>query len=240
VPFLVGLLLGLVGFWLRLGVQESATFSQVQKAGQLAPNPITEAIRNDRGAIATTLGLTALMSVGFYLPFVWLPTWLAHINRPALPEQQALSANTIALVALLVLTPLTALASDRLGRKPMFVAAGLGYALLSYPVFRLMSGGSFAGALLGGLVFASCSSLFAGCMAATLVELFPTQTRYTGVAVGYNVGQAVLGGTAPVAATGLIHLTGDGLAPAFYLIGWAAVGGAAGLFIKPRHGQPLE
>ena len=74
----------------------------------------------------TTLGLTGLSSVGFYLPFVWLPTWLSQINRPPLPENQALTANTIALLALLVLTPLTALVSDRVGRRPMFLAAALG------------------------------------------------------------------------------------------------------------------
>src|SRR5262249_4142861 len=169
----------------------------------------------------------AFMAVGYYLPFVWLPSWLARINRPPLPEDQALTANTIALLALLLLTPVTALVSDRVGRKPMFLAAALGYALLSYPVFLALTSGTFTGALLGGLVFAACSSLFTGCMAATLVELFPTRTRYTGVAIGYNAGMGLLGGTAPLVGTALIHLTGNALAPAFYLIGWAAVGAMA-------------
>jgi MFS transporter, MHS family, proline/betaine transporter len=78
-----------------------------------------------------------------------------------------------------------------------------------------MTGGTFASALLGGLVFAACGSLFAGCMAATMVEMFPTRTRYTGVALGYNVGQTLLGGTAPLVGTALIQLTGNALAPAF-------------------------
>jgi MHS family proline/betaine transporter-like MFS transporter len=240
VPFLAGLQLGLVGFWLRLGVQESPTFLAMQKTGKLAANPIAEAVRNDLGAIATTLGLTTLMSVGFYLPFVWLPTWLAHINRPPLPEDQALTAVTIALVALLLLTPLTAVISDRVGRRPMFLASALGYALLSYPLFLRMTDGTFSSAVLGGLVFATCSGLFSGCMAATLVELFPTRTRYTGVAIGYNVGQALLGGTAPLIATALIHLTGNVLAPAFYLSGSGMVAGVACLFIQVRHVQPLD
>src|SRR5262249_34824790 len=124
--------------------------------------------------------------------------------------------------------------------KPMFLAGALGYVLLTYPVFRLMAGGGWTGALLGGLAFALCCSLFAGCMAATMVELFPTRTRYSGVAIGYKVGQALLGGTAPLVGTALIHRTGNDLAPAFYLIGWAAVGGVACLFIRARHGQPLD
>jgi len=239
-PFLSGLLIGAFGFWLRLGVEESPSFLSLQKAGKLARNPIVEAFRNNFGAIATTLGLSPLTSVAFYLPFVWLPTWLAHINRPALSEDEALLANTIALFVLLFLTPVTAVISDRVGRKPMFLAGALGFALFSYPVFLLLTGGTFFRALVGGLIFASCSSLPSGCMAATMIELFPTRTRYTGVAIGYNVGQALLGGTAPFVATALIHLTGNELAPAFYLIAAALVATVSSLYIKSLHGRPLQ
>jgi len=239
-PFLGGVLIGVVGLWLRLGIQESPSFVHIQTAGKLAANPLAEAVRKNLGPIAITLGLAGILSIGFYLPFVWLPTWLSQINQPPLDEKRALTANTIALAALLALTPLAALVSDRVGRRPMILGTALGYALLSYPLFLLMSAGTFAAALLGGLVFAVCNSLFSGCMAATLVELFPTRTRYTGMAIAYNVGMAVLGGTAPLAATGLIRLTGDVLAPAYYLIGAAALTGVASLFVKPRHGRPLD
>ena len=72
------------------------------------------------------------------------------------------------------------------------------------------------------------------------MELFPTRTRYTGMAIAYNIGMALLGGTSPLVATGLIRLTGDVLAPAYYLIAAAAFTGVACLFVKPRHGQPLD
>lgn len=239
-PFLSGVLIGLVGLWLRLGVAESPRFVQIQKTGRLAANPLAETLRRDRGPIAVTLGLAGILAVGFYVPFIWLPTWLSQINRPPLAEGRALTATTISLTVLLVLTPLAALVSDRLGRRPMILGTALGYLVLSYPLFRLMSAGTFASALLGGLVFACCNSLFSGCMAATLVELFPTRTRYTGMAVGYNIGMALLGGTAPAIATGLIGLTGDVLAPAYYLMLAAAATAAAGLFIKPGHSEPLD
>jgi MHS family proline/betaine transporter-like MFS transporter len=239
-PFLASVMLGLVGFWLRLGIQESPSFLKMQKTDKLARNPIIEVVRHDFAAIATTLGLTVFMAVSFYLSFVWLPTWLSRINKPALPQNQALLANTIALFELLLLTPLCALLSDRVGRKPMFLAATLGYVVLTYPMFLLMTGGSFTGALVGGLVFAACSSLFSGCMAATMVEMFPTRTRYTGVAISYNLGQTLLGGTAPLVGTALIRMTGTELAPAFYLVAAAAVGVVACLFIQSSYGEPLD
>jgi MHS family proline/betaine transporter-like MFS transporter len=239
-PFLVSVGIGGLGLWLRLGVAESPTFSKAREAGNLARNPIWEALRHDRGRIAITLGLTVFLAVGYYLPFVWLPTWFAHINQPALAEPWALTANSIALGALMVLTPLMGIISDRIGRKPMILAACAWVAVLTYPVFLLMRDGTFACAVGAGLVFAFSSSLFGGCMAATFVELFPTRTRYSGVAIGYNTGQAVFGGTAPLVATELVRLTGDSLSPAFYLSACAVVAGVTCLFMKERSGEALE
>jgi MHS family proline/betaine transporter-like MFS transporter len=239
-PFLGSVVLGALGFWLRLGVNESPSFLTTQKAGKLAINPIAEVLRNDRRAILITLGLSVFMAVSFYLPFVWLPTWLAQINQPQLSESHALAANTTALLALLVLTPVAAVVSDRIGRKPMFLGAALGYAFLSYPLFLLMVPGTLSRAILGGLIFAVSNSLYSGCMAATMVEMFPTRTRYSGVAIGYNVGQTLFGGTAPLLATALIGLFGNHLAPAFYLSFSAVVGVVACMFINPRYGQPLD
>ena len=93
-PFLGGILIGVVGLWLRLGIEESPSFLRLQKSGNLAANPIAETMRKDLGPLAITLGLAGLLSVGFYLPFIWLPTWLSQINRPPLGEDQALSMLT--------------------------------------------------------------------------------------------------------------------------------------------------
>jgi MHS family proline/betaine transporter-like MFS transporter len=239
-PFLGGIVIGLVGLWLRSGVDESPSFLAARLKGGLADNPIKSAMRQNLGPIAVTLGLTGISAVGFYLPFVWLPTWLARINQPPLDQSKALTASTIALVALLILTPLTALLADRVGKKPMFLASAIGYAVLTYPLFLLLKTGTYSAAVLAGLVFAACNSLYSGCMAATMVELFPTRTRYSGVAIGYNTGQAILGGTAPLIATGLIGLSGNNLLPAVYLIICSVMAGIASLFITEQRGQALS
>jgi MHS family proline/betaine transporter-like MFS transporter len=239
VAFISGLAIGALGFWLRLGIAESPDFAELRRTGQLAANPIADALRRDRGAIITTIGLTGLSSVGFYLPFVWLPTWLSQMIAHPLPKEQAFASSTISLSALLVLIPLLALLSDRVGRRPMYLAASAGYALLSYPLMSMMSSGTFAAAIAGGLAFAVVSSLFGCCMGATMVELFPTQTRYTGVAIGYNVGQAVLSGTAPLVAVALVEHTHHEIAPAFYLIFCGVVAAFFSFSIPALHNKPL-
>jgi MHS family proline/betaine transporter-like MFS transporter len=121
----------------------------------------------------------------------------------------------------------------------MYLGGAIGYAVLSHPLFVGMTDGSYASALTGGLLFAFCISLPSGCMAATMIELFPTRTRYTGVAIGYNVAQALLGGTAPLVATALIDASGNEIAPAWYLIVAAMVTGVTACFIPARHNEPL-
>lgn len=238
-PFLAGLAIGALGVWLRRGVEESPSFQAAQKAGALAGNPVAETLHRDRGAIAAILGMALLCSVPFYLGFVWLPTWFAHVNEPHLAEALALVANSIGLVAMMVLTPVAAIISDRVGRKPMILLASVSLAILSYPMFLWMREGTFIRAALGSLILATCVSSFAGCMAAAMAELFPTRTRYSGVAIGYNVGMAVFGGTAPLVATALIHWTGNVASPGIYLAGCAAVAGISCLFMPERGGQPL-
>jgi MHS family proline/betaine transporter-like MFS transporter len=240
VPFLSGSLLGIVGLWLRRGVSESPNFITEKQQGGLVTNPIATAVRNDWKAIVLTFGLTAVATVGLYLPFVWLPTWLSQINRPALPQQQALEASTIGLILLLILTPLTALLSDRVGRRPMLLLSALTFFLFAYPTFVLMTQGTFTSAVMASVIFAICQSFFAGSMAAALVELFPTHTRYTGMAIGYNLCVALMGGTTPLIATGLISLTGNELAPAYYLMIAAVMTGAASLYVKPHQGRSLR
>jgi len=150
-----------------------------------------------------------------------------------------LAANTAALLLLLVLTPFSALASDRIGRRPLFLASAIGYVLATYPTFVMLSAGTFSRTLIGGLIFAGVNGFYSGCMGAAMVELFPTRTRYTGIALGYNLAQALLGGTASWVATSLIEWTGNPLAPAWYLTAAAAVAVPASLAIANRHREPL-
>jgi hypothetical protein len=51
-----------------------------------------------------------------------------------------------------------------------------------------------------------------------LATLFPVRNRSAGVALSYNIAVTLFGGMAPMTVTGLTHLTGSSMTPAFYLI----------------------
>jgi len=238
IPFVCGIGVGLVGLWLRTGIEESASFQEAERAAGVARSPVAEALRDEWRAILLTVGFTLGVSAGFYVPFVWLSTWLAHINQPPLPE--ALQVNTIAMAVLLVLIPAAGALSDRLGRKRVLLVGAAAYGLLAYPAFLLLAQATFATALAGQLLFAVTLSMVAGPSPATYVEMFPTRTRYSGIAIGYNLAQALFGGTAPLIATYLIDVTGNRLAPAYFLVVIAAITFIAVLLIPDRSGEPLR
>jgi MHS family proline/betaine transporter-like MFS transporter len=76
-------------------------------------------------------------------------------------------------------------------------------------------------------------------MPATLAEMFPTNTRFSGVAIGYNLTLGVIGGTAPMVSTWLVAATGDLAAPAYYLIVLALISFFAALRVRTLEGQEL-
>jgi MFS transporter, MHS family, proline/betaine transporter len=239
VPFLGGLGVGVVGLWLRSGIAESKTFEDARKHGDTAKVPLLVAFRENKAAMLITVGIASMLGVGFYLPWVWLPTWLADINTPRLRLSEALTVNTIAMSVMIALTPAGGWLSDVLGRKRVLVAGSVAVALLTYPLFLLLREGTATAALQAQLILAACSAMVYGPASAAFVELFPTKTRYSGIAFAYNGSQALLGGTTPLVATFLIEQTGAAIAPAFYLIAAAMSCVVAAMCMRDRTGEPL-
>jgi MFS transporter, MHS family, proline/betaine transporter len=139
-----------------------------------------------------------------------------------------------------VCTPVAAMISDRIGRKPMLQLAALAYLLLTYPAFVILiahPGGALLTVVQSG--FGVLLSLYGGPVVAVLAELFPTRVRSTAVAVAYNL-VAMVGGFAPFIVTWLVAATGNPRAPAFYVIGAAVISGCTLFWLRDRHMEPLR
>ncbi|MFO0844878.1 MAG: MFS transporter [Gemmataceae bacterium] len=239
VPFLAGFAVGLAGLWLRRGVSETPTFQRAHSHGEATRAPLLEALEHDRRAMVLTVGLALMLSIGFYLPWVWLSTWLAKINRPGLPLAEAYRINTIAMAVMTALIPVGGWLSDRVGRKRILFWASASVAVMSYPLFLMLSGGSGITDLEAQLALAFLTAPIYGPASAALVEMFPTRRRYSGIAFAYNGTLALVGGTTPLVATFLIEETGVTIAPAFYLMAAAVASAVAALGMEDRTGQAL-
>lgn len=235
VPFICGIIIGFVGLWMRRGLVETGEFQKVKEAGEIDRNPVAAALKSSPGAILHVASLVVLMGGGFYILFVWWPTYLTKIVQPPIPH--ALAVNTIGMLFLMALTPVGGWLSDKFGRRPVLLIATAGILVAAYPLFYLTDHGAFFSALGAQMIFALFMSSALGPMPATMVELFPTRTRYSGVAVGYNISLAVFGGTSPLVATWLISKTGDITAPAYYVMAMAVISLIAAFNIKHTHGR---
>ncbi|HEX2944013.1 MAG TPA: MFS transporter [Rhodopila sp.] len=238
VPFLLGILLGGVGAYLRLQLDDTPKFAELEGQGHVAGLPIREALTTHLKPTLLAAGITLHNTVAYYAVLIYMTSWLTTAVK--MPRSSALWIGTICLVIFVSLVPMMGALSDRVGRKPMLITSCIGYLVLTYPVFWMASSGSVAWAFIGQALLVIFLACYAGAGPAIYCELFPTRVRYTALSVGYNIPVAIFGGFAPFIATWLIHATGSILAPVYYVMAAAAATLVTMFFIKETAFSPLR
>ncbi|MET0183963.1 MAG: MFS transporter [Achromobacter sp.] len=221
VPFLLGAIILPVGVYMRRNLAETPAFTEAQAAPQaVVPMPKGEAVR----LMSKAFGFTIIWTVSYYLMLSYMPTFLT--KYAGLTPTQALTSNSVALVVLVLSTPFFGWLSDRIGRKPLLLVCCVVFALLAYPLFRLiLESRSFYTIMAIQIFFNIFIASFSGAAPATLCELFPTKSRTTLLSIGYSLATAIFGGFAPFIATWLIDRTGSPIAPTYYVIAAAVISG---------------
>ena len=215
IPFLCGSVIAVMGWYLRARIPESPAFVQARQAKALSSSPIRDVFTYQRRAVLQVIGLVWVHGVAFYLLYVYLTTYIAMVTTVS--RGAVLVMNTISMTLLAVLIPVMGRLSDRVGQKPLLVTGAAGLALASYPLFVWLATGNLLFMVPAQTFLTVLVACYMGPFFATVVELFPTAQRYTGLSLGYNISSALFGGTAPLIATLLIEWTGNNLAPSLYL-----------------------
>ncbi|MEW6637038.1 MAG: metabolite/H+ symporter [Actinomycetota bacterium] len=238
IPFIFGAVLGAVGLYLRLRLEDTPEFRKIEAKHEVESAPVKQSLTTHRGAALTAIGFTMAWTVSYYILLTYMPTYVS--STLGLPLSQALISNAIGLVVLMVLIPFTGMLSDRIGRKPLLIGFSALIAVLTYPLFLLIGTQVLALIILGQVLFGVIISLFSGPGPAALVEMFPTNVRYSALGISYNLAVALFGGTAPFIATFLISRTGSNLSPTFYLIAAAVVTLIVVFRMKETYREPLR
>ena len=236
-PFLLGVAIAAVGIWLRVGLDESKVFEESSALDRSSRSPVVRALSEAGRPIAQLCGLLSLFGSGFYMVFVWMPTYLADILQPPVPH--AYRINSLSMVLLLALIPVAGALSDRVGRRVVLMVGIVLAGVLAYPFFLVVDTSVEAYALAAQLVFAAVLAATMGPMPAYMAEMFPTRIRSSAVGISYNTTVGLLGGTTPLVSTWLISETGDVASPALYLIAVSVVSAAALLTLRVKEGTPL-
>lgn len=205
-PFLLSILLVVVGFFIRSTLYETPVFAKLQAQGATARMPIIEALRDHLANVLLSGGVLFGFSVVFNTLLVFMPSYITEQLK--LPSSVALIGLVIGAIVALISTPLAGALSDRLGRRPIILAGAAFLAVYIFVFFRLVDSKSsgaiwlaFAGAFAGGGVMYAVLPTF-------LVELFSTRTRYSGSSAGSQLGAVLGGGLAPLVATALLAAAG--------------------------------
>jgi MHS family proline/betaine transporter-like MFS transporter len=239
IPFLLAGPMGVVGWYIRSKLEDSPRFHALKESSEVSKNPLRAAFGNPRHlkAIGLTIVLPALNGPGYYILFVYMPTYLKSALK--FSQVQGLIVTAAGLAAIIISIPLAARLSDRIGRRPILIGSAAAMGLLAWPAFKLIETGSLGLACLAAAGLAVCFSGHAAIIHCVLVELFPTNVRYSAYGVGFSITTVIFGGSAPLVMTWLIGLTGDPTIPAYAVILTAVITLLASLSLKETAGSAL-
>lgn len=230
VPFFFGMLIGPVGWYIRRRMDETEDFERAEKLD----NPLGAALSTHLARVLTAAGAVALASLSVYL-ILYMPTFA--VKSLGLPGWAGFVGGMIAGLVTLVGTPFVGRLADRVGPgRVMLVAAGAGV-VLAWPLFQvLVAVPSVAVLTVVQVVFGALMAAYFGPLPGLYADLFPTNVRTTGMAVGYNVGVLVFGGFTGAIFTFLIEATGSRTAPSIYFVVIAVLSFVTVLLARRRYG----
>ncbi|MGP0222515.1 MULTISPECIES: MFS transporter [unclassified Paenarthrobacter] len=235
IAFGLSALLVVIGLVLRLYVQETPLFKEAQRkreatAASERKMPLAILFRRNWREILIATGSRMGENAGFYIYSLFIITYVTQIM--GLQRQTGLTAVMIGQAVAVVAIPALALYADKVGRKPIMIGASVATVIWAFAFFALLNTGQVWGiiaAAVGGLlIFAAYSSV----IGAFFSELFPTDVRYSGTSVAYNLASLIAGSLSPIIALALYSAFGTGYAIGIYLAAMGLVSMVSVMFAK--------
>jgi MFS family permease len=240
VPFLLSAILVFVGLWIRKGIDETPAFQEAKARGRVARVPIVETLRHHKAAVLLAVGLKVVETAPFYILSTFVISYAT--NQIGFDKVTALNAVTIGTLVCTAAIPMMGLLADRVGRKPLYIAGTVALIAFAFPYFLLLQLKSAfwltAATVVGlGILWAPVTAV----LGTLYSEIFATEVRYTGVTLGYQIGAALAGGTAPLVATALLRAYGDSFVPvALYVMATGVVSLVCILLTRETKGRDIR
>ncbi|MEG6038506.1 MFS transporter [Enterobacter kobei] len=217
IPFLLSSVLVLLGLWIRKDIDETPDFQKVKASGQVAKAPLRDTLKHHWREVLIAAGLKVVETAPFYI----FSTFVVSYSTTTLTYQksQALEAVTLGALVATIMIPLMGLLSDKIGRQRMYATSVFILGLFIVPWFMLLNTGTTWGIVLATVIaFGVLWAPVTAVLGTLCSEIFSANVRYTGITLGYQLGAALAGGTAPLIATGLLaKYDGDWVPVAWYL-----------------------
>ncbi|MDF0725981.1 MFS transporter [Cytobacillus sp. S13-E01] len=218
VPFILSSILVFIGLWIRNGLDETPAFKEAQKTGNISKMPLIDTFKYHWRSVLLAVGAKVVETAPFYIFSTFIIAYAT--GTLGFERSSALNAVTIATLITTIMIPFMGIWSDKIGRKPIYIGGTIAMVLYAFPYFYLLSLGSVLwltiATIIGlGIIWAPITAV----LGTMFSEIFATNVRYTGVTVGYQLGAAIAGGTAPLIATALLATYNNSSTPvSIYII----------------------
>ncbi|OIK08300.1 MFS transporter [Bacillus sp. MUM 13] len=216
IPFLLSLLLLTVGLFIRLGIKESPEFSKMKEEKREAKQPVLEVIKEHPAKII----LAAFSRLSEQVPFYIYTTFIISYGTEQIHLDKQFLTNAVLLVsvAYLIIVPLSAHLSDKLGRKKMYLIGSFITFLFALPYFYLINTGEPNLVLLAIALSGIGPGMVYGPQAALIAESFPVHLRFSGSSLAYQSASIIGGGVAPMISVFLLHEFGSTVSISLYIM----------------------
>ncbi|MFJ6534264.1 MFS transporter [Microbacterium sp. NPDC091662] len=241
VPFLLSVVLILVGYYVRRKVEESPVFTELAARKEKARMPIAQLFRKHLLlVIIAAFVFAGNNAVGYMTTGGYIQGYATNPEGPiGLERGPVLWAVAGSAVTWLLTTLLAGWLSDRIGRRTTYIVGWVLQLVGVFTLFPLVNTGEI-GLLFAGLAILTVGLGFTyGPQAALYAELFPASIRFSGVSISYAIGAIAGGAFAPTIATAIVSATGSTQAVTWYLAGMTVLGLVATLLLRDRSGIPL-
>ncbi|NJP52495.1 MHS family MFS transporter [Streptomyces sp. SBST2-5] len=226
VPFLVGLFVLALAWYIHTRVEETPEFREAERAlaekeKDEQASPLRTVLREHLSTVLLAGGSFAVNTATFYILITGI---LDYTTRElGMDKGPVLAVSLCVSLTQLVLIPVSAALSDRLGRIRVYALGAAGIALWAVPLFLLVDTASLLWLAVGTFVASCFLSIMYGPQAALFAELFTPEMRYTGASLGYQTAAVAGGGLAPFVMVLLLEATHTSMSVSAYIIALAVV-----------------
>jgi MHS family shikimate/dehydroshikimate transporter-like MFS transporter len=206
IPFVASAVLVAIGTFIRLRIDETPDFKRVAREGKISRMPVLEAVRRHPKDLLIGLGARITEISWIYVLTIFGLSYA--VTTLALPRSLVLGAIALGAAVELITIPLFGHLSDRLGRRPIYLLGCVAAIGLSFPIFWALATRDPLVVVLAFVVGMSVGhGIMYGVQASFLSEMFPSNLRYSGASLGYQIAAPVGGGLVPLAAAAVVGLT---------------------------------
>ncbi|CAM8402014.1 integral membrane transport protein [Klebsiella pneumoniae] len=233
IPFLMSVFIFLVGIYIRKNIRENKEFTQLKQASDTEPEanvPVIEIFKKYPKQLLQAIGLRLPENGAVYIFFTFSVVFCKHVG---IASDKIIAVVTLAMMLEIFSILFWGWLSDRIGRKTIYYIGVIGLLLTAFPFFSLLASGNFSLMMLAMMLgLPLCHGAMIAAQPCIMSELFPVEVRYTGLALGHEIGAVISGGISPMIAVALLLKYDHWWPISVMLLGFALVALIALLSIK--------